>query len=67
VISQRTIMFKANRRQRTDDGRQVETKAQMAFRPGELISTKGHTMIYKTLHWQLKIEHHQHIQNFYFL
>ena len=43
-------MFKANRRQRTDDGRQVETKAQMAFRPGELISTKGHTMIYKTLH-----------------
>jgi hypothetical protein len=58
-------MFKANIRQRTDDGRQVETKAQMAFRPGEITSTKRHTMIYKTLHWQLKIEHHQPIQSFY--
>jgi hypothetical protein len=38
-------MFKANRRQRPYDVRKVETKAQMAFRPGEFISTKGHTII----------------------
>ena len=33
--------------------------------PGEQISTKGHIMIYKTLHYKLKIELHEHLHNTY--
>ena len=34
---------------------------------GERKSTKGHIMIYKRLHWKLKIDFHEYLQNFFFL
>jgi hypothetical protein len=33
-------------------------------RPGRLISTKGHIIIYDTLHWKLTFELHEHQQKF---